>query len=176
MEPLVLSKFISESDIRNRVKEMGAQLSDIYKDKEVIAVCVLKGSFVFYSDLIRAMNTDVICDFIACSSYGNSMSSSGQVKVTLDLSSHVAGKHVVLVEDIIDSGLTMCYLQNMLKLRNPKSVSTVTLLHKPEAKKTDCNIDIVGFKIANDFVVGYGLDYQGMYRNLPYIAQVQNMN
>lgn len=176
MEPLVLNNFISELDIRNRVKEMGAQLSDMYKGKEVIAVCVLKGSFIFYSDLIRAMNTDVICDFFACSSYGNSMSSSGQVKLTLDLSSHVVDKHVLLVEDIIDSGLTMCYLQNLLKLRNPKSVSTVTLLHKPEAKKVDCNIDIVGFKITNDFVVGYGLDYQGMYRNLPYIAQVQNMN
>lgn len=176
MEPLVLSKFISESEIKNRVKVMGAQLSDMFKEKEVIAVCVLKGSFIFYSDLIRAMNTDVVCDFFACSSYGNAMSSSGQVKLTLDLSSRINNKHVVLIEDIIDTGLTMNYLQNMVKLRDPKSMTTVTLLHKPDAKKVDCQIDLVGFKIPNDFVVGYGLDYQGLYRNLPYIAQVQNMN
>ena len=176
MGPLVLSKLLSEVDIQTRVKEMGAQLSDVFKDKEVIAVCVLKGSFVFYSDLIRAMETDIICDFFGCSSYGNSMHSSGQVKLTMDLNTHVEGKHVVLVEDIIDTGLTMNYLQKMVAVRNPESITTVTLLHKPDAKKVDCDIDIVGFKIPNEFVVGYGLDYQGMYRNLPYVAQVQNMN
>ncbi|MCB0389923.1 MAG: hypoxanthine phosphoribosyltransferase [Bdellovibrionales bacterium] len=176
MGPLKLSKFISESEIEKRIKEMGAQLSDRFKGKEVIAVCVLNGSFVFYSDLIRAMDTDVVCDFFGCSSYGNSMKSSGQVKLTTDLTTHVEDKHVVLIEDIIDTGLTMSYLQKMLKIRNPKSLTTVTLLHKPDAKKVDCEIDIVGFEIPNEFVVGYGLDYQGMYRNLPYIAQVQNMN
>ncbi|MCB0356106.1 MAG: hypoxanthine phosphoribosyltransferase [Bdellovibrionales bacterium] len=176
MGPLVLNKYLSEDDIQARVKEMGAQLSDMFKGKEVIAVCVLKGSFVFYSDLIRAMDTDVICDFFGCSSYGNSTKSSGQVKLTMDLNSHVENKHVLLVEDIIDTGLTMNYLQKLLEVRRPKSVTTVTLLHKPDAKKVDCNIDISGFDIPNEFVVGYGLDYQGMYRNLPYIAQVQNMN
>ena len=176
MGPLVLSKIIEEKKIQNRVKEMGAQLSDKFNNKEVIAVCVLKGSFVFYSDLIRNMNTDVICDFFTCSSYGNSMVSSGQVKLALDLNSSVENRHVLLVEDIVDTGITMSYLQNYLKLRKPKSLTSISFLHKPDAKKVDCELDMVGFKIPNEFVVGYGLDYQGLYRNLPYLAQVQNMN
>lgn len=176
MGPLVLSKFLSEDQIAKKVKEMGAQLSDQFRGKEVIAVCVLNGSCVFYSDLIRAIDTDLICDFFACSSYGNSMSSSGQVKLNLDLASNVENKHVLLIEDIVDTGLTMNYLQSYLQVRKPKSLTSVTLLHKPEAKKVDCELDLVGFEIPNEFVVGYGLDYQGNYRNLPYIAQVQNMN
>jgi hypoxanthine phosphoribosyltransferase len=176
MGPLILNTLISEKQIQTRVKEMGAKLSDRFNNNEVIAICVLKGSFVFYSDLIRNINTDVICDFFAVSSYGNSMSSSGQVKLGLDISSNVEGKHVLLVEDIVDTGLTMKYLQDYLQMRNPKSLTTATLLHKPSAKKVDCKLDLVGFEIPNEFVVGYGLDYQGVYRNLPYIAQVQNMN
>lgn len=152
---------------------MGAALSDRFKDEEVVAICVLKGSFIFFSDLIREIEADVKCEFVGLSSYGNRTTTSGEVKLTMDITQGLEGKHVMIVEDIIDSGLTMDYLQKMLELRNPKSITTVTLLHKPDAKKVDCQIDMVGFKIPNDFVVGYGLDYQNQYRQLPYIAQVE---
>ena len=142
----------------------------------VVAICILKGSFVFYSDLIRAMDIDVQCEFFGVSSYHGNMTSSGEVKVTLDLANPIEGRHVVLVEDIVDTGLTMNYLKTTLLSRKPKSLTTVTLLEKPDALKVPCELDYVGFKIPNDFVVGYGLDYQGLYRNLPYIAQVQSLN
>jgi len=170
---LKLSTYISEEKIQQKVKELGAELSKRFKNDEIIAVCVLKGSFVFYSDLIRAIESDVICEFFGVSSY-HGTSSSGEVKVTLDLASPIEGRHVILVEDIIDTGLTMNYLKTNLLSRKPKSLTTIALLEKPDALKVPCEIDMVGFKIPNDFVVGYGLDYDGYYRNLPYIAQVQN--
>lgn len=173
---LKLSTYISEQDIQKKVKELGDALAKKFKGKDTVAVCVLKGSFMFYSDLIRAMDTDVLCEFFGVSSYHGGTQSSGEVKVTLDLSSPVEGKNVILVEDIVDTGLTMNYLKNAIMSRKPKSLTTVALLEKPEALKVPCEIDMVGFKIPNDFVVGYGLDYQGYYRNLPYIAQVQNFN
>ena len=177
MNSLKLSSLISEKEIQKRVKEIGAKLTDRLGNKEdIIAICVLNGSFIFFSDLIRELDADITCEFIGLSSYGNSHQTSGEVKINLDLNSSVEDKHVIIIEDIIDTGLTMKFLQHQLDGRNPKSVTTVTLLHKPTAKKVDCNIDIVGFEIPGDFVVGYGLDYQGMYRNLPYLAQVQNMN
>ena len=176
MGPLKLNTLLSEEKIQKRVKEIGAEVSEKLRGNDVIAICVLNGSFVFYSDLIRCIESDVICDFIGCSSYGDSMSSSGQVKLTLDLSNNIEGRHVLLIEDIVDTGLTINYLQKILESRKPKSVTTVSLLYKPDAKKVDFKLDVFGFKIPNDFVVGYGLDYQGMYRNLPYVAQVQNMN
>lgn len=170
---LKLSTYISEEKIQKKVQELGAELSKKFKGEQVVAICVLKGSFVFYSDLIRAMQNDVVCEFFGVSSY-HGTSSSGEVKVTLDLASPIEGRHVVLVEDIIDTGLTMNYLKSNLMSRKPKSLTTVALLEKPDALKVPCTIDMVGFKIPNDFVVGYGLDYEGYYRNLPYIAQVQN--
>jgi len=170
---LKLSTYISEADIQKKVKELGQTLSARFKDTDVVAVCVLKGSFVFYSDLIRAIETDVQCEFFGVSSYQGT-TSSGEVKVTLDLGHSIEGKDVLLVEDIIDTGLTMNYLKANLMARKPKSLTTICLLEKPDALKVPCKIDLVGFKIPNDFVVGYGLDYQGFYRNLPYIAQVQN--
>lgn len=173
---LKLSTYISEADIQKKVKEIGETLAKKLGGKDIVAVCVLKGSFMFYSDLIRAMNTDVLCEFFGVSSYHGGTQSSGEVKVTLDLSSPVEGKHVILVEDIIDTGLTMNYLKAAIASRKPKSLTTVALLEKPDALKVPCEVDFVGFKIPNDFVVGYGLDYQGYYRNLPYIAQVQNFN
>lgn len=176
MTNLKLSTYISEEQIQAKVKEMGAALSKQFKDQEVVAVCVLKGSFVFYSDLIRNINSDITCEFFGVSSYYGGTTSSGEVKVTLDLANPVEGKHVLLVEDIVDTGLTMNYLKSAIMSRKPKSLTTVTLLEKPDALKVPCEIDMVGFKIPNDFVVGYGLDYQGFYRNLPYIAQVQNFN
>jgi hypoxanthine phosphoribosyltransferase len=176
MTNLKLSTYISEEKIQKKVKEMGETLTKKFQGKELIAICVLKGSFVFYSDLIRNINTDIHCEFFGVSSYHGRTTSSGEVKVTLDLSTPVEGKHVLLVEDIVDTGLTMNYLRNALLSRKPQSLTTISLLEKPDALKVPCEIDMVGFKIPNDFVVGYGLDYQGYYRNLPYIAQVQNFN
>jgi len=176
MTNLKLSTYISEDKIQKKVKEMGEAITKKFKGQEVIAVCVLKGSFVFYSDLIRHIDTDIHCEFFGVSSYHGGTSSSGEVKVTLDLAGPVEGKHVILVEDIVDTGLTMNYLKNAIQSRKPKSLTTISLLEKPDALKVPCEIDMVGFKIPNDFVVGYGLDYQGYYRNLPYIAQVQNFN
>ena len=173
---LKLSTYISETDLQKKVKELGETLTKKFKGQEVVAVCVLKGSFVFYSDLIRHIDTDIQCEFFGVSSYHGNTTSSGEVKVTLDLGSPVEGKHVILVEDIVDTGLTMNYLKSALLSRRPKTLTTIALLEKPEALKVPCELDYVGFKIPNDFVVGYGLDYQGYYRNLPYIAQVQNFN
>ncbi len=176
MNNLKLSTYISEADIQKKVKEIGQSLNKKLKGKDIVAVCVLKGSFVFYSDLIRNIETDVQCEFFGVSSYHGGMTSSGEVKVTLDLAHPIEGKDVILVEDIVDTGLTMNYLKSALLSRKPKSLTTVTLLEKPDALKVPCEVDYVGFKIPNDFVVGYGLDYQGLYRNLPYIAQVQSLN
>ncbi|MFM6930478.1 MAG: hypoxanthine phosphoribosyltransferase [Bdellovibrio sp.] len=174
MNDLSLKPYITEEKIQAKVKELGETLTAKYKNERVVAICVLKGSFMFYSDLIRNINTDITCEFFGVASYHGATSSSGEVKVTLDLASPIENCHVLLVEDIVDTGLTMNYLKNSILSRKPKSLTTVALLEKPEALKVKCDIDHVGFKIQNEFVVGYGLDYQGYYRNLPYIAQVQN--
>lgn len=170
---LNLSTYITQEQIQTKVREIGDTLSKKFEGREVLAVCVLKGSFMFYSDLIRNLRGDVQCEFFGVSSY-QGMTSSGEVKVTLDLSKAVEGKDLILVEDIVDTGLTMNYLKSNMLSRKPRSLTTVALLEKPDAKKVPCEVDYVGFRIPNDFVVGYGLDYQGYYRNLPYIAQVQN--
>ena len=172
---LELKTYISEEKIQAKVAEIGKALTQKFKGKKVTVVCVLKGSFMFYSDLIRNINTDITCEFFGVSSYNGGTSSSGEVKVTLDLSSPVEGQHVILVEDIVDTGLTMNYLKKAIESRNPASLTTIALLEKPEALKVPCKLDHVGFQIANEFVVGYGLDYDGYFRNLPYIAQVQNL-
>lgn len=171
---LDLKTYISEEQLQQKIKSIGEELTKKLKGKKVVAVCVLKGSFLFYSDLIRQINADITCEFFGVSSYHGGTTSSGEVKVTLDLANPIEGQHVVLVEDIVDTGLTMNYLIKSLESRKPASITTVALLEKPEALKVPCKLDYVGFKITNEFVVGYGLDYQGYYRNLPYIAQVQN--
>lgn len=175
MNKLKLSTLIAKEALQKRIKELGAELTEKFRDQDVVMVCILKGAFTFYADLIRNMETDIHCDFFGVSSYSG-MNSTGEVKLTLDLSQPIAGRHVVLVEDIIDTGLTMNFLLETLAARKPKSFTTVALLHKPDALKVKTQIDFVGFKIPNDFVVGYGLDYQGYYRNLPYIARVENLN
>ena len=171
---LDLKTYISEAQLQEKIKSIGEDLTKKLKGKKVVAVCVLKGSFLFYSDLIRQINADITCEFFGVSSYHGGTTSSGEVKVTLDLANPIEGQHVILVEDIVDTGLTMNYLIKSLESRKPASITTVALLEKPEALKVPCKLDYVGFKITNEFVVGYGLDYQGYYRNLPYIAQVQN--
>lgn len=174
MTNLDIKPYITQEQIQKKVQEIGNILTERFKGEKIVAICVLKGSFMFYSDLIRAINADITCEFFGVSSY-HGTSSSGEVKVTLDLAQPVEGKHVILVEDIVDTGLTMNYLINAIQSRKPASLTTVALLEKPEALKVPCKLDHVGFRITNEFVVGYGLDYQGYYRNLPYIGQVQNL-
>ena len=173
IESLRLKTLISEAEIQKRIAEMGESLTDRFKDQDLVAVCILKGSFIFFSDLIRSIDTDLKCEFLGLSSYGDQMSTTGEVKLTMDIATSLENRHVLIVEDIVDSGLTMDYLQKLLAIRKPKSVTTVSLLQKPDAKKVDYQLDMVGFKIPNDFVVGYGVDYQNHYRHLPYIAQVE---
>ena len=175
MDSLRLSKFISEDKIQARIQEIGMQLTDKFRDKPLVAVCVLKGAFVFFSELVREIETDITCEFLGISSY-QTMESSGEVKLTLDLATPIKGKHVLLIEDMADTGLSLSYLQRSLNNREPKSLTTVTLLQKPEAGKVDYTVDYVGFEIPNDFVVGYGLDCDEHYRHLPYIAKVENLN
>ncbi len=170
-----LTSFLSEKQIQDKVKAIGATLTDQFRGQDLVAVCVLKGSFMFYSDLIRELDMDVTCEFCGVSSY-HGANSSGEVRVNLDLNSPVKDKHVLLIEDIVDTGLTMNFLKSHIMARKPKSLTTAALLLKPHALKVKCDLDHVGFEIPNDFVVGYGLDYQGYYRNLPYIAQIQSIN
>ncbi len=176
MEHIKLTTLISEEQIAKRTREMGRALTDRFKGKDLIAVGALKGSFMFYADLIREIETDIYCEFCAAASYHNNMHSSGEVRLTMDISRSIRDRHVVLIEDIVDTGLTMNFLRQHFMLRKPKSLTTVAMLLKPDALKEKCPIDMVGFKIPNDFVVGYGLDYNGYFRHLPYVAQVANIN
>lgn len=175
MEHFKLSPLIGEDELKAKIKTLGKTITEEFRGQNLLVVGVLKGSFMFYSDLIRELDLDVVCDFCAVSSY-DGMDSNGEVRLTMDLSHSVRGQNVLLVEDIVDTGLTMDFLKNYIQAREPRSLKTASLLLKPDALKIDCKVDYVGFKIANDFVVGYGLDYQNMYRNLPYIAQVQSIN
>jgi hypoxanthine phosphoribosyltransferase len=170
------SKLIDEQTLAKRIKEMGAQITELAKKESIVVVGILKGSFMFYADLTREIKADIKSEFLGASSYGSQMHSSGEVKITLDLSTSIEGKTVLLVEDIIDSGLTMSYLYQVLKLRKPKKIMSACLLFKPKALKVDMKPDFVGFEIGNEFVIGYGLDYQEYYRNLPYVAVVQSLN
>ena len=164
------SILFSEAQLRSRVAELGAQLTEDFKDKNPIFVGVLKGCFVFMADLLR--NVDIYCtmDFMAVSSYGDGMSSTGAVNINTDLSRDIAGRHVIIVEDILDSGITLSYLKNYLGVRKPASISIVTLLDKPARRRADVQAKYVGFTVPDAFVVGYGLDYAEKYRNLPFIG------
>ena len=163
--------FISEADIHVRVLMLGA---DIRRDHPggVHLVCVLKGAFVFLADLARAIGGAVTLDFMAVSSYGSGAESSGQVQLLKDLDSPIEGRDVVIVEDIVDTGLTLTYLQDILRARAPRRLRTACLLSKPSRRKVDVRVDYVGFTIEDRFVVGYGLDYGERYRNLPEIAVI----
>ncbi|MFD1424499.1 hypoxanthine phosphoribosyltransferase [Laceyella sacchari] len=161
---------ISEEQIKEKVRELGQRLSEEYKDLNPLCVCVLKGAVPFMADLIREMPIKMEMDFMAVSSYGNSTTSSGVVRILKDLDASIEGRHVLIVEDIIDSGLTLSYLVEMLKGRNAASVKIVTLLDKPDRRKVDLSPDYCGFTIPDAFVIGYGLDFAEKYRNLPYIG------
>lgn len=159
-----------EASIKRRISEIGSELSIEYKDKNPIIVCILKGAALFMSDLMRSMTIPLEIDFMSISSYGNSTQSSGIVKIRKDIDSDIQGRHVLVVEDIVDSGLSLKYIIDYLNQHQAASVKTCVLLDKPKAHKIDVNIDYVGFQIENEFVVGYGLDYAERYRNLPYIG------
>lgn len=162
---------ISQADIHTRIQSLAAEIETDYPAGEGIhLVAVLKGGFMFMADLVRAMSERVTMDFMAVSSYGKGTTSSGQVRVLKDLDSNVEGRHVILVEDIVDTGLTLHYLQDLLRARAPKTLKTACLLSKPSRRKVDVTVDYIGFTIEDHFVVGYGLDYAEKYRNLPYIA------
>lgn len=158
---------ISSSQIQQRIKEMAAQIESDYPEGPLYVVSVLKGAFIFVADLVRALQRpSVRIEFMAISSYGNEKTSSGQVKVTRDLDTNIEGQNVLIVEDIIDSGVTLSYLKRLLEQRHPKSLAIATLLDKPERRIAPVEVKYTGFKIPDEFVVGYGLDYAEDYRNL----------
>ncbi|TYP58734.1 hypoxanthine phosphoribosyltransferase [Thermosediminibacter litoriperuensis] len=162
---------ITEEEIKNKLRELGGKITRDYKDKDdVLVVGVLKGAVLFIADLIRHIQLPVQVDFMAVSSYGASTKSSGVVRILKDLDEDIEGKNILIVEDIIDSGLTLSYLYSMLKSRKPASIKICTLLDKPSRRKVDIKVDYLGFEIPDFFVVGYGLDYNEKYRNLPFIG------
>ena len=161
---------LTESDIHARVEELGRQISRDYAGREPLFVGVLKGCFIFMADLIRSVDLHCTMDFMAVSSYGSGTTSSGQVKITKDLSESIEGRDIIVVEDILDSGNTLSYLFQLLQARHPASVRLCTLLDKPSRRTKPVTADYTGFAVDDLFVVGYGLDYAEKYRNLPYIG------
>lgn len=169
MENIIKKVLISEEELQNKVIELGKRITEDYKDKDLLIVCVLKGAVMFVSDLIKQINLPLEIDFMAISSYGNSTKSSGVVRILKDLEKDIEGKDLLIVEDIIDSGLTLAYLVDNLKSRNPRSLEICTLLDKEERRSVEVNTKYIGFTVPDEFVVGYGLDYAEKYRNIPYI-------
>jgi hypoxanthine phosphoribosyltransferase len=171
LQPNSVQTLISADQIQQRVREMAGEIKRDHPDG-VHLVCVLKGAFMFLSDLTRELEGQSTLDFIAVSSYGSSTKSSGQVQLLKDLDSALEGRDVIIVEDIVDTGLTLTYLQDILRARSPRSLRTACLLSKPSRRKVDVKVEYIGFTIEDRFVVGYGLDYGEKYRNLPYIAVI----
>lgn len=165
-----LETLISEADLQARIDTLADEIRSDYGDAPLLLVGVLKGSYLFLADLSRRLGAEVAIDFVQTSSYGNEKSSSGVVQIRKDLDLNIEGTNVLLVEDIVDTGLTLTHLRELLSVRRPKSLKVVALLSKPEARVHQTQIEYVGFEIPNAFVVGYGLDYSERYRNLPYIA------
>lgn len=163
---------LSEEEVDKRIQEIGDQITKDYAGKNVHLVCVLKGGSFFMCELAKRINLNVSLDFMSVSSYGGDTKSSGVVKIVKDLDEPLNGKDVIVVEDIVDSGRTLSYLMDLLKDRKPASLSLCTLLDKPDRRVVDVDVKYTGFKIPDVFVVGYGLDYDQVYRNLPYIGEV----
>lgn len=171
MVATTLKPMITAQEIETRIRELAAEVRSDFGDGELLVVGVLKGSFLFVADLCRHLGPNVLIDFVQVSSYGNEKSSSGVVQIRKDLDINLEGKNVLIVEDIIDTGLTLSYLVKLWQTRQPKQMKVITLLSKPEAREHHTPVDYVGFEIPNRFVVGYGLDHAEQYRNLPYIAE-----
>ncbi len=161
---------ITEEELANIVKDLGAKISEDYKDKDLLLVSVLKGSVIFMADLMRAITVPCNIDFMAVSSYGSGTKSSGVVKIIKDLDKSIEGKDLLIVEDILDSGNTLYYLKEILAARKPNSIRICTLVDKPERREADIKADYIGNSVPNKFIVGYGLDYDEYYRNLPFIG------
>lgn len=161
---------ISEGMIQNRIRELGEQISEDYEGKDLIFVSILKGGVYFLADLTRAVRIPLVIDFIVVSSYGDSQETSGIVRLVKDLKEDIRQRHVILVEDIVDTGLTVDYLLNLLRARKPASVEVCSLLTKPSRRKINVPMKYVGFEIPDKFAVGYGLDYKQYYRNLPFVC------
>lgn len=161
---------INKEDIKSKVKELGRQISEDYKDKNLFVIGVLKGSFVFLSDLIREITVPLKIDFMGVSSYGNKAVQSGKLKITKDIDANIKDYDILIIEDILDSGFTLSYIIELFKLRKPKSIKICTLLLKPAVNKADIRADYIGFVIPDEFVVGYGMDLAEKYRNLPFIG------
>ena len=168
-----INVLIKEDEIVARVKELAEQINRDYEGKILHLICILKGSVFFTCELAKRITSPVEIEFMSVSSYGSGTSSSGVVRIVNDLGTSIEGKNVLVIEDIIDSGRTLSYLLENLKTRNPKTLRLCTLLDKPDRRVVDVNVDYVGFVIPDEFVVGYGLDYDQKYRNLPYIGFVE---
>ena len=164
---------LSEDEVNKRISEVAAQISRDYQGKEIHLICILKGGVFFTCELAKRLELPVTLDFMSVSSYGNDTKSSGVVRIVKDLDEPLRDKDVIVVEDIVDSGRTLSYLLDMLKARGPKSMALCTLLDKPDRRVIDVKVDYTGFQIPDEFVVGYGLDYDQRYRNLPYIGVVE---
>src|SRR3989338_6828110 len=165
-----LKVLLSEEMLQRRIQELGAKITQDYKGKKLVIVCILKGAFMFCADLIRHIYLPLSCDFFGVASYGDSTKSSGILQTTLDVSSSLEGKDVLIVEDVVDTGLTIEHLQRYFSSKNPKSIKLCSLLLKPKSLKQKIQVDYCGFEIGDEFVVGYGMDAAQHYRNLKYLA------
>ena len=170
MDKAIKSVLISKEQIDTRVKEIAEQINKDFAGEEIMLVCILRGASVFASDLLRQLKGDVTIDFISVSSYGAGTASTGEVKLSKDLTTPIAGKNVIIVEDIIDTGLTLKYLKKLLESRSPKALKICAFLDKPSRRTVDMGCDYTGFSIPNEFVIGYGLDYDEKFRNLPEVC------
>ena len=170
MKEDVLRVLLSEDEIREKVRELGGKITADYKNSNLMLVTVLKGAVVFLADLMRQIDVPAEIDFMVVSSYGSGVKSSGVVKIVKDLDVPLAGKDILIVEDILDSGLTLSYIKELLESRGPRSIRIATLLDKPSRRKVDLQAYYIGFSVPDDFFIGYGLDYDEKYRNLPYIG------
>ncbi|MBQ7717936.1 MAG: hypoxanthine phosphoribosyltransferase [Clostridia bacterium] len=165
---------ISEEELKKKTKELGEKITKDYTGKNLLIISVLKGGFVFTSDLMRAIKISAPVEFMAVSSYGSSTKSSGVVEIRKDLDRDIKGMDVLIVEDVLDSGLTLSYLSKLLRTRGAKSIKICTILNKPQCRKADVEADYIGFNIGDDFVVGYGLDFNENYRNLPFVGVLKS--
>ena len=166
--------FISSREIQQRTCELGREISRDFAGEEVFFICILKGAFLFFSDLIRSVTVPLEIGFMGCASYGNETVSSGKLHFYLDLKEDIKGKNVIVVEDIVDTGLTIQNICKSLKAKGPKKLKVASLLSKPSCRKVDISIDYLGFEIEDQFVIGYGLDYEQKLRELPYIGVLRN--
>ena len=164
-----VSELINEEVVKNRINELASMISKDYEGKEITLICILKGSIFFTCDLAKRLTVPVKFDFMSVASYGSGTESSGRVKIVKDLDDPIEGKDVLVIEDIIDSGRTLSHLMKLLQVRNPNSIKLCTLLDKPDRRVVDVNVDYTGFVIPDEFVVGYGLDYDQKYRNLHHL-------